>query len=81
MERVHGAPIIVTPSVLNPKLTRTGEFFASRIDARVGEPQRESTRYGHRIRCLRRVAARYAGRVVAVDINAAASGVPKSMRA
>src|ERR1700683_1062613 len=35
LERVYGMPFIVTPSVFNPKVPRTGEFFASQIDSRL----------------------------------------------
>ena len=34
-ERVLGMPIVVLPTVANPKVLRTGAFFASRIDARL----------------------------------------------
>jgi hypothetical protein len=36
VERVGGLPFMVTPSVFNPKIPRTGEFFASQIDAALG---------------------------------------------
>jgi HemK-related putative methylase len=72
MERVHGVPILVTPSVLNPKLTRTGAFFASRIDARLVNQDSEVLDMGTGSGVCAVFAARYAGRVVAVDINAAA---------
>jgi len=32
LERVLGLPFVVTPSVFNPKVPRTGEFFASTLD-------------------------------------------------
>jgi hypothetical protein len=32
LERVLGVPFIVTPSVFNPKVPRTGEFLASVLD-------------------------------------------------
>ena len=35
LERVYGVPFIVTPSVFNPKVPRTGEFLASQIDSRL----------------------------------------------
>src|SRR5438477_1693722 len=38
MERVHGMPFVVTPSVFNPKVPRTGEFLASQIDSRLVQP-------------------------------------------
>jgi HemK-related putative methylase len=72
MERVHGMPIVVTPSVLNPKLTRSGEFFASRIDAQLVSHDSEVLDMGTGSGVCALFAARYARRVVAVDINAAA---------
>ena len=35
LERVQGVPFVVMPSVFNPKVPRTGEFLASRLDARL----------------------------------------------
>jgi release factor glutamine methyltransferase len=72
LERVHGVPILVTPSVLNPKSTRTGAFFASRIDARLVSREAEVLDMGTGSGVCAVFAARYAERVVAVDINAAA---------
>src|SRR5271163_1056845 len=34
VERVCGMPFVVTPSVFNPKIPRTGEFFAAQIDSK-----------------------------------------------
>src|SRR5206468_1679848 len=72
MERVHGVPIVVMPSVLNPKLTRSGEFFASCIDVKRVSPDADVLDMGTGSGICAVFAARYAGRVVAVDINAAA---------
>jgi HemK-related putative methylase len=72
MERVHGLPFAVTPSVFNPKLTRTGEFFASRIDHTVVDRDSEVLDMGTGSGVCAVFAARYARRVVAVDINPAA---------
>jgi HemK-related putative methylase len=72
MERVQGVPIVVTPSVLNPKLTRTGAFFASKLDAATVTRGAEVLDMGTGSGVCAVFAARYAGRVVAVDINAAA---------
>src|SRR5271168_3550643 len=33
VERVQGLPFLVTPSVFNPKIPRTGEFLASLLDS------------------------------------------------
>src|SRR5260370_3989818 len=34
LERVLGVPLVVMPSVFNPKLPRTGAFLAAHIDSR-----------------------------------------------
>jgi release factor glutamine methyltransferase len=71
VERVGGLPFMVTPSVFNPKIPRTGEFLASQIDAalcRDGEVLDMGTGSG----VCAVFAARCARRVVAVDINPAA---------
>jgi HemK-related putative methylase len=72
LERVHGLPILVTPSVFNPKRLRTGEFFASQLDAAVISPDAEVLDLGTGSGVCAVFAARHARRVVAVDINAAA---------
>jgi HemK-related putative methylase len=71
VERVGGLPFMVTPSVFNPKIPRSGEFLASQIDAalcRDGEVLDMGTGSG----VCAVFAARCARRVVAVDINPAA---------
>jgi HemK-related putative methylase len=72
VERVHGVPILVTPSVFNPKRLRTGEFFASRLDGALIRPDFEVLDLGTGSGVCAVFAARHARRVVAVDINAAA---------
>jgi release factor glutamine methyltransferase len=72
LERVYGVPIIVTPSVCNPKSMRTGEFFASALDAQRVAADAEVLDMGTGSGVCAVFAARYACRVVAVDINAAA---------
>jgi HemK-related putative methylase len=72
LERVRGVPFIVTPSVFNPKVPRTGEFLASRIDSRLVDPESEVLDMGTGSGVCAVFAANYARRVVAVDINAAA---------
>lgn len=73
VERVHGVPIIVTPSVFNPKRLRTGEFFASQLEASdIGRNARVLD-MGTGSGVCAVFAARHAQRVVAVDLNAAAA--------
>jgi release factor glutamine methyltransferase len=72
LERVNGAPFIVTPSVFNPKVPRTGEFLASLIDAKLVSRDCEVLDMGTGSGVCAVFAAKYARRVVAVDINPAA---------
>jgi release factor glutamine methyltransferase len=72
LERVHGAPFIVTPSVFNPKLPRTGAFLASQIDSKLVHDDCEVLDMGTGSGVGAVFAARHARRVVAVDINPAA---------
>jgi HemK-related putative methylase len=69
LERVHGTPFVVMPSVFNPKVPRTGEFLASQINARRVEPDFEVLDMGTGSGVCAVFAAKYARRVVAVDIN------------
>lgn len=72
VEQVYGTPILVTPSVFNPKRMRTGEFFVSQLDSsRIG-PETEVLDMGTGSGVCAVFAARHARRVVAVDINASA---------
>jgi release factor glutamine methyltransferase len=72
LERVHGTPILVTPSVFNPKLLRTGAFFAGCLDASVIPAGAEVLDLGTGSGVCALFAARHARRVVAVDLNPAA---------
>lgn len=72
MERVNGMPFIVTPSVFNPKVPRTGEFLASLIDSNLIGRDCEVLDMGTGSGVCAMFAAKHARRVVAVDINAAA---------
>jgi release factor glutamine methyltransferase len=72
LERVYGVPFIVTPSVFNPKLLRTGEFFASQIDSKLVGHDWEVLDMGTGSGVCAVFAANHARRVVAVDINVAA---------
>lgn len=72
VERVHGLPILVTPSVFNPKRLRTGEFFASCLDGALIGADAEVLDMGTGSGICAVFAAKHARRVIAVDINAAA---------
>jgi release factor glutamine methyltransferase len=72
MEWVQGMPFVVTPSVFNPKVPRTGEFLASQLDSRLVQRDWEVLDMGTGSGICAVFAARYARRVVAVDINPAA---------
>jgi release factor glutamine methyltransferase len=72
LERVHGVPILVTPSVFNPKVPRTGAFLAAQLDARQVSADDEVLDLGTGSGVCAIFAARHARRVVAVDINPAA---------
>lgn len=72
MEWIYGLPFMVTPSVFNPKVPRTGQFFASHLDARLLSRESEVLDMGTGSGVCAVFAANLARRVVAVDINAAA---------
>jgi release factor glutamine methyltransferase len=72
VERVHGMPFVVTPSVFNPKVPRTGEFLASQIDSRLVHHDWDVLDMGTGSGVCALFAAKHARHVVAVDINAAA---------
>jgi release factor glutamine methyltransferase len=72
LERVAGTPLAVLPSVFNPGLLLTGEFFASQLSAQLIAPHAEVLDMGTGSGVCAVFAARHARRVVAVDINPAA---------
>ncbi|MFQ5593398.1 MAG: methyltransferase [Anaerolineae bacterium] len=72
LEEVAGTPILVLPSVFNPKLFRTGEFLVETLDARLIPPGSTVLDMGTGSGVGAVFAARWARRVVAVDINPAA---------
>src|ERR1700691_4486974 len=72
LERVLGVPFIITPSVFNPKVPRTGAFLASLLDATRVDHAAAVLDMGTGSGVCAVVAARHARRVVAVDINASA---------
>jgi HemK-related putative methylase len=72
LERVHGTPILVLPRVFNPQLLRTGAFLAGALDDQLIPPGAAVLDMGTGSGVGAVFAARWAGRVVAVDINSAA---------
>jgi len=72
LESIDGARFIVLPSVFNPKLPRTGAFLISCVDGKLLEERSEVLDLGTGSGVGAVFAARYARRVVAVDINPAA---------
>ncbi|HEU4781540.1 MAG TPA: methyltransferase [Steroidobacteraceae bacterium] len=72
LEHVCGVPLLILPTVFNPRLLRTGEYFASVIaGARLGAGG-DVLDMGTGSGICAVLAARQAHRVVAVDINRAA---------
>jgi HemK-related putative methylase len=72
LEHVAGLPLLVAPGVLNPRLMRTGDFFASRLRSDPLECNAEVLDMGTGSGVCAVAAARHARHVVAVDINPAA---------
>jgi len=68
LEWVYGLPFMVTPSVFNPKVPRTGQFFASHIDSTLVSRESEILDMGTGSGVCAVFAANHAQRVVAVDI-------------
>jgi release factor glutamine methyltransferase len=73
LEWIDGVPFLVTPSVFNPKVPRTGQFLASHIDSRLVSRESEVLDMGTGSGVCAVFAANHARRVVAVDINPAAA--------
>lgn len=72
LEFVQAVPLLITPSVFNPKLLLTGEFFASQLDARLIGPDSSVLDMGTGSGICAVFAARHARQVIGVDINPAA---------
>jgi release factor glutamine methyltransferase len=69
IENISGTSLLITPGVLNPRLMRTGAFFASQLRPNVLAADAEVLDMGTGSGVCAIVAARYARRVVAVDID------------
>lgn len=72
LENVRGAPLVVAPGVLNPRLMRTGEFLATQFEVQHIGRNADVLDMGTGSGVCAVIAARHARRVVAVDINPAA---------
>ena len=72
LERIAGRPLLVTPSVFNPRLMRTGEFFARQLRPPLLRADAEVLDMGTGSGVCAVHAAAHVRRVVAVDINPAA---------
>jgi release factor glutamine methyltransferase len=72
LEQVHGMPLIVLPSVFNPRLLRTGAFFASVIARHRLGAGADVLDLGTGSGICALFAARHARQVTAVDVNRAA---------
>jgi methylase of polypeptide subunit release factors len=69
LEEVAGWPIVVLPEVFNPRLFRSGEFFASQLSQRLVRPGCTVLDLGTGTGIGAIAAARWARSVTAVDIN------------
>ena len=69
LEEVEGVPLIVLPGVLNPVLFRTGEYLVQRLNATLVPPGSTVLDMGSGTGVGAIFAARWAKRVVAVDVN------------
>jgi HemK-related putative methylase len=63
---------VIAPGVLNPRLMRTGEFFAQQLPTQLPAAQIEVLDMGTGSGVCAIIAARHARKVTAVDINPAA---------
>jgi HemK-related putative methylase len=72
LERIEGLPLLISPGVLNPKLTRTGGFFASQLTSNLIARDAEVLDMGTGSGVCAIAAAQFSRRVVAVDIDKAA---------
>jgi HemK-related putative methylase len=69
LEHAAGLPLVVLPQVFNPRLLRSGEFFAEQILAGLVEPGETVLDLGTGSGICAIAAARRSPQVVAVDIN------------
>jgi release factor glutamine methyltransferase len=72
LEWLDGTPLLVIPSVFNPKRMRTGAFLAAQVNATRVAPHHRVLDMGTGSGACAVRAARYARQVIAVDLNPAA---------
>jgi release factor glutamine methyltransferase len=72
VEEVAGHAIVVLPTVFNPRVFRSGAFFAESLDSSLIPPGSSVLDLGTGSGVLGVVAAAWAGSVVATDLNPAA---------
>ena len=72
LEHLHNLPFVVLPGILNPRLARSGKFFASQLTPALLKPRSTvlDMRTGSGLCAI--AAALLGCRVIAVDINPAA---------
>ena len=71
-EHLHGLSLLILPSVANPKVLRTGAFFAAQLDGSHIDANTRVLDLGTGSGVCALAAARHSRHVVAVDINPAA---------
>ena len=69
LEEVAGYPLVILPDVFNPAIFRTGAFLAEALNGELIPPGSTVLDLGCGSGIVGIAAARWAGRVVAVDIN------------
>jgi len=72
LEQVAGYELVILPEVMNPRIFRSGEYFSSVLSDNLIAPHSHVLDMGSGSGIVALVAARWASRVLAVDINPAA---------
>lgn len=72
LEKIQGLPLLVTPGVLNPRLMRSGGFFASQLEPPLIPHDSQVLDMGTGSGVCAVAAALHAAHVMAVDISQAA---------
>jgi HemK-related putative methylase len=72
LERVAGCDLLILPGVMNPRIFRSGAYFARAVQGGLIEPESQVLDMGAGSGIVGIVAARAGANVVAIDINPAA---------